>query len=151
LGLLPHGEIRLAEPGHMTFAPNNIGRHVSQISRVRVSSNRSPWLQAVKVGEVYSVPISTGCGKFVCTKEELQNLIDNGQIATQYVDLADNATMLSPYNPSGSMMAVEGLISTCGKIFGKMGNADRVGTNLYKNVPGNYDMQIFKSGVRYFK
>ena len=151
LGLVPYGEIRGAQEGSPTLTHNNIGRHVSQIVRTRVASNRSPWLQAVQVGDIFSVPVSHGEGKFICSPEEMQALIESGQIATQYVDLAGNATMESPFNPNGSAMAVEGILSPDGRVFGKMGHAERVGKNLYKNVPGEYDMKIFQSGVRYFR
>ena len=134
-----------------TLTYNNISRHVSTIVGIRVASNLSPWLSACKVGEVFSVPVSHGEGKIVAPAEELEKMLANGQIATQYVDLSGKPTMVSPYNPNGSMWAIEGITSPDGRIFGKMGHAERIGENLYKNVHGNYDMKIFESGVKYFK
>lgn len=150
LGLLPYGKIEAQTPWSPTLTFNNINKHVSVISRIRVSSNLSPWLSGVKVGDVFNVPISHGEGRFVASVEELTKLAENGQIATQYVDLCDNVTMLSPYNPNGSMLAIEGITSPDGRIFGKMGHAERTGKHLYKNVEGEYDMKIFESGVNYF-
>ena len=151
LGLVPYGEVRPLTEGSPTLTYNNISRHVSTIVGIRVASNLSPWLSACKVGEVYSVPVSHGEGKIVAPAEELEKMLANGQIATQYVDLSGKPTMVSPYNPNGSMWAIEGITSPDGRIFGKMGHAERIGENLYKNVHGNYDMKIFESGVKYFK
>ena len=151
LGLVPYGEVRPLTEGSPTLTYNNISRHVSTIVDIRVASNLSPWLSACKVGEVYSVPVSHGEGKIVAPAEELEKMLANGQIATQYVDLSGKPTMVSPYNPNGSMWAIEGITSPDGRIFGKMGHAERIGENLYKNVHGNYDMKIFESGVKYFK
>ena len=151
LGLVPYGEVRPLTEGSPTLTYNNISRHVSTIVGIRVASNLSPWLSACKVGEVYSVPVSHGEGKIVAPADELEKMLANGQIATQYVDLSGKPTMVSPYNPNGSMWAIEGITSPDGRIFGKMGHAERIGENLYKNVHGNYDMKIFESGVKYFK
>ena len=151
LGLVPYGEVRPLTEGSPTLTYNNISRHVSTIVGIRVASNLSPWLSACKVGEVFSVPVSHGEGKIVAPAEELERMLANGQIATQYVDLSGKPTMVSPYNPNGSMWAIEGITSPDGRIFGKMGHAERIGENLYKNVHGNYDMKIFESGVKYFK
>ena len=151
LGLVPYGEVRPLTECSPTLTYNNISRHVSTIVDIRVASNLSPWLSACKVGEVYSVPVSHGEGKIVAPAEELEKMLANGQIATQYVDLSGKPTMVSPYNPNGSMWAIEGITSPDGRIFGKMGHAERIGKNLYKNVHGNYDMKIFESGVKYFK
>lgn len=151
LGLVPYGEVRPLTESSPTLTYNNISRHVSTIVDIRVASNLSPWLSACKVGEVYSVPVSHGEGKIVAPAEELEKMLANGQIATQYVDLSGKPTMVSPYNPNGSMWAIEGITSPDGRIFGKMGHAERIGENLYKNVHGNYDMKIFESGVKYFK
>ena len=151
LGLVPYGEVRPLTEGSPTLTYNNISRHVSTIVDIRVASNLSPWLSACKVGEVYSVPVSHGEGKIVAPAEELEKMLANGQIATQYVDLSGKPTMVSPYNPNGSMWAIEGITSPDGRVFGKMGHAERIGENLYKNVHGNYDMKIFESGVKYFK
>ncbi|MCL2369762.1 MAG: phosphoribosylformylglycinamidine synthase [Firmicutes bacterium] len=150
LGLLPYGKIAPMKDDSPTLSFNNISRHVSTISRIRVASTLSPWFSGVEVGEIYNVPVSHGEGKFLATAKEIEQLIKDGQVATQYVDLSGNATMQSPYNPNGSMMAIEGITSKCGRILGKMGHSERVGKDLYKNVIGEYDMKIFKSGVEYF-
>lgn len=151
LGLVPYGDIRpqLEQAPTLTF--NNISRHVSTIVNVRVATNKSPWLSNVKVNDVYSVAVSHGEGRFVSSQQELDKIISSGQVATQYVDLQGNATMISPYNPNGSMYGIEGIISPDGRVLGKMGHSERIDSNLYKNVEGNYDMQLFKSGVDYFK
>lgn len=151
LGLVPYGDIREQKPQAPTLTFNNISRHVSTMVRVRVATNKSPWLSSVKVDDVFSVPVSHGEGRFVASEEELEKLIKAGQVATQYVDLLGNATMQSPYNPNGSMYAIEGIISPDGRVLGKMGHAERLDSNLYKNVEGNYDMKLFESGVKYFK
>ncbi|MDD4316007.1 MAG: phosphoribosylformylglycinamidine synthase subunit PurQ, partial [Clostridia bacterium] len=150
LGLLPHGKIEAQTAESPTLTYNNINRHVSTISRIRVASNLSPWFNGVCVGDVFNVPISHGEGRFVANATEMSKLIDNGQIATQYVDLSDNVTMLSPWNPNGSMLAIEGITSPDGRILGKMGHAERIGKNLYKNIGGEFDMKIFESGIGYF-
>ena len=151
LGLVPYGEVRALASDAPTLTYNNITRHVSTMVNVRVASNLSPWLSACKVGEVYSVPVSHGEGKFVAPASALEALAANGQIATQYVDLAGNPTMESPFNPNGSMMAIEGITSPDGRVFGKMGHAERIGENLYRNFKGSFDMKLFESGVGYFK
>ena len=151
LGLVPYGEVLPLMSDSPTLTFNNISRHVSTVVNIRVASNLSPWLSACKVGEVYSVPVSHGEGKIVAPQKKLEIMRANGQIATQYVDLEGKPTMVSPYNPNGSMWAIEGITSPDGRVFGKMGHAERIGENLYKNVPGNYDMKIFASGVKYFK
>ena len=151
LGLVPYGEVRPLTEGSPTLTYNNISRHVSTMVNIRVASNLSPWLSACNVGDVYTVPVSHGEGKIVAPLEELEKMRANGQIATQYVDLGGSPTMVSPYNPNGSRWAIEGITSPDGRIFGKMGHAERIGENLYKNVHGNYDMKIFESGVKYFK
>ena len=151
LGLVPYGEVRPLTEGSPTLTYNNISRHVSTMVNIRVASNLSPWLSACKVGEVYSVPVSHGEGKVVAPESELETMLSNGQIATQYVNLDGHPTMLSPFNPNGSRWAIEGITSPDGRIFGKMGHSERIGDNLYKNVRGNYDMKIFESGVKYFK
>ncbi len=151
LGLVPYGKIIGTDETCPTLTYNDIGRHQSRIVRVRVSSVKSPWLAGVKVGDVYSVPISHGEGKFISSPALMQRLIENGQIMTQYVDLAGNATMDVRFNPNGSMNAVEGILSPDGRVFGKMGHSERKGAALYKNVIGNYDMKLFESAVKYFK
>ena len=134
-----------------TLTYNNISRHVSTMVNIRVASAISPWLSACRVGEVYSVPVSHGEGKIVAPESELIKMKRGGQIATQYVDLNGVPTMESPFNPNGSMWAIEGITSPDGRVFGKMGHAERKGENLYKNFSGNFDMKIFESGVKYFK
>lgn len=150
LGLVPYGDIREQTADAPTLTFNNINRHISTIAEIRVATNKSPWLNACKVSEVYKVALSHGEGRFVSGAEELDKLIKNGQVATQYVDMLGNATMQSPYNPNGSMNAIEGIISPDGRVLGKMGHAERIDSDLYKNVEGNYDMKIFESGVKYF-
>ena len=151
LGLVPYGRIindLSADSPTLTF--NEIGRHQSKIVRVRVSSNKSPWLSLTREGEIYSVPISHGEGRFIAGSE-LKNLIGNGQIATQYVDLDGNATSDIRFNPNGSDYAIEGITSPDGRVLGKMGHSERIGAGLYKNVAGEYDMKLFASAVKYFK
>jgi phosphoribosylformylglycinamidine synthase len=151
LGLLPFGEMREQTPASPTLAPNTIGRHISSVVSLRVASNKGAWLNGLNVGDIYKAPVSHAEGRFVCEEKLLQELIDNGQIAAQYVDLQGNATMQPPYNPNGSTLAIEGLISPDGRIYGKMGHIERIGKDLYKNVQGKFDMRIFESGVKYFK
>ena len=148
---MPYGKIIETDETCPTLTYNNIGRHQSRIVNVRVASVKSPWLSGVCVGDVISVPISHGEGKFVADAELLKKLAENGQIMTQYVDLDGNATMDVRFNPNGSANAVEGILSPDGRVFGKMGHSERKGYGLYKNVPGNYDMKLFESAVRYFK
>lgn len=111
----------------------------------------SPWLKNTNVGDVYCVPISHGEGRFLASEEEIRRLASNGQIATQYVDLENNATNDIHFNPNDSMYAIEGITSPDGRVFGKMGHSERVGFGLYKNVIGDYDIKMFKSAVEYFK
>ena len=151
LGLVPYGKVCPLTENSPTLTYNNISRHVSTIADIRVASTLSPWLSACQVGEVYSVPVSHGEGKIVAPVKELELMKKNGQIATQYVDLSGKPTMVSPYNPNGSMWAIEGITSPDGRVFGKMGHSERKGENLYKNFDGNFDMKIFESGVKYFK
>ncbi|MDE6442394.1 MAG: phosphoribosylformylglycinamidine synthase [Clostridia bacterium] len=151
LGLVPYGKVSPLTENSPTLTFNNISRHVSTMVNIRVASNVSPWLAQCKVGEVYSVPVSHGEGKVVAPVSELEKMRKCGQIATQYVDLNGNTTMLSPFNPNGSMYAIEGITSPDGRVFGKMGHSERIGENLYKNYCGNFNMKIFESGVKYFK
>ncbi|MDE7163081.1 MAG: phosphoribosylformylglycinamidine synthase [Clostridia bacterium] len=151
LGLVPYGKVSPLTASSPTLTYNNISRHVSTMVNIRVASNLSPWLSGCNVGDVYSVPVSHGEGKVVAPQEELQKMLEGGQIATQYVDLNGKPTMVSPYNPNGSMWAIEGITSPDGRVFGKMGHSERVGKDLYKNYEGNFDMKIFESGVKYFK
>ena len=151
LGLVPFGKVVPLKESSPTLTFNNISRHVSTMVNIRVASNLSPWLAACKTGEIYSVPVSHGEGKLVASEKDLKIMAENGQIATQYVDLCGRPTMKSPYNPNGSMYAIEGITSPDGRVFGKMGHSERKGENLYKNYDGNFDMKIFESGVGYFK
>lgn len=151
LGLLPYGKIIDTDESCPTLTFNTISRHQSKIVRTRIASNKSPWLAGTEVGEVYSVPISHGEGRFFADEKLILELAKNGQIATQYVDFENNATGEIQFNPNNSAYAIEGITSLDGRVFGKMGHSERIGNGLYKNVPGNYDMKIFKSAVEYFK
>ena len=151
LGLVPYGKIIDTDENCPTLTFNVIGRHQSRIVRTRVASNNSPWLANTNVGDIYNVAISHGEGRFFASEELARQLIANGQVATQYVDLDDNATADVHYNPNGSIFAIEGITSPDGRVFGKMGHSERIGSGLYKNVPGNYDIGMFKAAVKYFK
>ncbi|MBR7112021.1 MAG: phosphoribosylformylglycinamidine synthase [Clostridia bacterium] len=151
LGLVPYGKIIDTDANCPTLTYNVIGRHQSKLVRTRVATNKSPWLAGTKVGDIYTVPISHGEGRFLASEELVKELAANGQIATQYVDLAGNPTMDSAFNPNGSIAAIEGIISPDGRVLGKMGHSERIGKNLYRNVLGEYDMQLFASAVKYFK
>ena len=151
LGLVPYGKIMDTDDTCPTLTFNTIGRHQSRIVRTRVASNKSPWLSLTNVGDVYNVPISHGEGKFLASEALVKQLAENGQIATQYVDLAGNPTMDAAFNPNGSVCAIEGITSPDGRIFGKMGHSERIGKNLYRNVPGEYDIRMFEAAVKYFK
>ena len=140
LGLVPYGEIRDMDEECATLTYNTIGRHQSCLARTEIISNKSPWLAATTPGEIYTVPISHGEGRFIAPQSLIDRLQKNGQIATQY----------SEYNPNGSYMAIEGITSPDGRVFGKMGHAERRGKYLYTNVPGRYDMKLFESAVKYF-
>ncbi len=150
LGLVPNGEIVDIDENSPTLTFNTIARHQSMIVRTVVASNKSPWLARTKVGEVYNVPISHGEGRFLCSEETARALAANGQVATQYADLNGNATMDISHNPNGSVLAIEGITSKDGRVFGKMGHSERIGNNLYINVDGKYDMQMFEAAVDYF-
>ncbi len=151
LGLVPYGKIIDTDESCPTLTYNTISRHQSKIVRTRIASNKSPWLKGVKVGDIISVPISHGEGRFLADENLIKNLAENGQIATQYVDLNGNATYDIQYNPNNSMYAIEGITSPDGRVFGKMGHSERVGNGLYKNVVGEYDIKMFESAVKYFK
>ena len=151
LGLVPYGEIRPLVAESPTLTYNNIARHVSRLVNIRVASVKSPWLSACGVGDVFSVPVSHGEGKFVAPADALESLRKNGQVATQYCDLSGAPTMQYPFNPNGSVWAIEGITSPDGRVLGKMGHTERTGENLYKNCPPVLDMKLFESGVRYFK
>ena len=151
LGLVPYGKIIDTDENCPTLTFNTIARHQSRIVRTRVASNKSPWLALTNVGDVYSVPISHGEGRFLADEALIRQLAENGQIATQYVDFDDRATGDVHFNPNDSMYAIEGITSPDGRVFGKMGHSERIGAGLYKNVPGEYDIQMFKAAVKYFK
>lgn len=151
LGLVPYGRILDTDENCPTLTYNTIGRHQSRIVRTRIASNKSPWLSHTQPGEVYSVPISHGEGRFFASESLIKQLAENGQIATQYCDLDGNATSDIHFNPNNSAFAVEGITSPDGRVFGKMGHSERIDTGLYKNVDGNYDIGLFRSAVEYFK
>ncbi len=151
LGLVPYGRIIDTDETCPTLTFNSIGRHQSKITRVKVASNKSPWLSYTAPGDIYSVPISHGEGRFIAEEKLIRKLADNGQIATQYVDLDGDPSSDVNFNPNNSMYAIEGITSPDGRIFGKMGHAERIGLGLYKNVPGNYDIHMFEAAVRYFQ
>ncbi len=151
LGLVPYGRIIDTDADCPTLTFNTIGRHQSRLVRTRIASNKSPWLAATGVGDIYTVPISHGEGRFLASEELILSLAANGQIATQYVDLDGNPTDDIRFNPNNSAFAIEGITSPDGRVFGKMGHSERIGNGLYKNVLGIYDMQMFQSAVKYFK
>lgn len=151
LGLVPFGKIIDTDETCPTLTYNDIGRHQSRMVRTRVASNKSPWLMEAEPGAVYNVPISHGEGKFIVSDEMLAKLIENGQVATQYVDLDGNATMDIRFNPNGSVCAIEGITSPDGRVLGKMGHSERFEDGLYQNVAGEYDMGLFRSAVLYFE
>ena len=150
LGLVPYGKIIDTDASCPTLAHNIIGRHQSKLVRTRVCTNKSPWLMGTEVGEIYTVPISHGEGRFLADEALALKLAENGQIATQYVDLDGNPSMDTAFNPNGSIFAIEGITSPDGRVLGKMGHSERIGKGLYKNVDGEYDMKLFESAVKYF-
>ncbi len=151
LGLVPYGEIRDTDCDSPTLTFNKIGRHVSCMVDTKIVSNKSPWLWGTETGDVYTIPVSHGEGRFFANDDVVKNLITNGQVATQYVDFNGNASYDIRFNPNGSVYAIEGITSPDGRVLGKMGHSERIGTNLYKNIPGCKDQKIFKSGIDYFK
>ena len=152
LGLLPYGKIIDMDETMPTLTFNDIARHQSKLVNTKIVSKLSPWFSKVDLGEEFMIPISHGEGKFVASDEVMKELIKNGQIATQYVDLDGNATYDIEYNPNGSSYAVEGITSPDGRILGKMGHSERSYRNdILKNVPGNKDQKIFESGVEYYR
>ena len=150
LGLVPYGEIRELKPNDPTLTFNTVGRHISHMAYTRVTSVKSPWFSGVEAGDVFAVPVSHGEGRFMADDETVKRLIENGQVATQYVDLNGNPSDDIAYNVNGSICAIEGITSPDGRILGKMGHSERKGENLYANVPFNKDQKIFESGVKYF-
>lgn len=151
LGLVPEGKIVDGREDSPTLTYNKIGRHASCLVRTGIASVKSPWLAGVEAGDVFTIPVSHGEGRFIASDEVLKQLAVNGQIATQYVDFDGTPSMDIAFNPNGSAMAIEGITSPDGRILGKMGHSERIGKNLYKNVAGEKDQKIFESGVNYFK
>ena len=151
LGLVPFGKIVPLTSESPTLTYNTIGRHQSQLALTKICTNKSPWLMHCKVGEVHNIPISHGEGRFVASEEVIKDLIANGQVATQYVDLQGNPTMDLAFNPNSSMCAIEGIISPDGRVLGKMGHTERISENTCVNVDGNKEQLLFKGGVDYFK
>lgn len=151
LGLVPYGEIVDMTDESPTLTFNTIARHQSMMVNTRIASNKSPWLYGCEVGDIHTIPISHGEGRFVAPLSLIQRLANNGQIATQYVDMDGKPTMDIRYNPNTSIDAIEGITSPDGRVFGKMGHSERKGSFICKNVQGNKDQKIFESGVAYFK
>ena len=151
LGLVPYGRILDMDETMPTLTFNTIARHQSKIVRTRVASNKSPWLALADMDEIYNVAISHGEGRFLASEELVAKLAANGQICTQYVDMAGNATGEIQFNPNDSVYAIEGITSPDGRVLGKMGHNERYYPGLYRNVPGNYDMHIFEAAVKYFR
>lgn len=151
LGLVPYGEITPQKEDSPTLTTNNIGRHISKSVYTKVVSNKSPWLRKAELGGVYAIPASHGEGRFVASEEWIKKLVDNGQIATQYVDVDGNPTMNEDYNPNGSYYAIEGITSPDGRVLGKMAHSERRGEAVAMNIYGNQNQSIFESGVEYFK
>ncbi|TCT16723.1 phosphoribosylformylglycinamidine synthase [Natranaerovirga pectinivora] len=150
LGLVPYGDIRDQKDDSPTLTMNTIGRHISLMANTKIVSNKSPWFSNCKVGDIHTIPLSHGEGRFVASKEWIDQLFKNGQVATQYVDFDGKPTMNETFNPNGSYYAIEGITSPDGRILGKMGHSERIGTGVAKNIIGNQDQKIFKSGVEYF-
>ncbi|MDD3173233.1 MAG: phosphoribosylformylglycinamidine synthase [Herbinix sp.] len=151
LGLVPYGEITPQKEDSPTLATNNIGRHISKSVYTKVVTNKSPWLMKAELGGVYSIPASHGEGRFVASEEWIKKLFENGQVATQYVDLSGNPTMDEDFNPNGSYYAIEGITSPDGRVLGKMTHSERRGDSVAINISGNQNQSIFESGVSYFK
>ena len=151
LGLVPYGEIRPMDDQCPTLTYNLIGRHQSRYVTTRVASVQSPWMLRSNVGDLHTVPISHGEGRFVASDEMVRRLIQNGQVATQYVDLAGRPSMDIDVNPNGSVQAIEGVFSPDGRVFGKMGHLERRGQYVGLNIPGNKHQPLFESGAEYFK
>ncbi|HWI55139.1 MAG TPA: phosphoribosylformylglycinamidine synthase subunit PurQ, partial [Desulfobacteria bacterium] len=151
LGLVPYGEIIDITEDCPTLTFNNIGRHISCLVRTKIVSSVSPWFSNVNVGDVHTIAVSHGEGRFVASDKVMEGLVLNGQIATQYVDCDGNPTYDIAYNPNGSYHAVEGITSPDGRVLGKMGHSERIGANVYVNVPGEKDQRIFEAGIQYFK
>lgn len=151
LGLVPYGDIRPLTDDAPTLTFNTLGRHVSRMTYTRISSVKSPWLAGCEVGDIHCIPVSHGEGRFFADEAVMESLIENGQVATQYVTPDGVPAAETTWNPNGSVCAVEGITSPDGRVLGKMGHSERRGDNLYRNVPGEKDQKLFESGVRYFQ
>ncbi len=151
LGLVPYGEITDMQEDDPTLTTNSIGRHISQSVYTKVVTNKSPWLQKAELGGIYAIPASHGEGRFVASDAWIQKLMENGQVATQYVDIDGNPTMNESFNPNGSYLAIEGITSPDGRVLGKMAHSERRGDGVALNIVGNQNQYIFESGVAYFK
>ncbi len=151
LGLLPYGEIREMDEESPTLTFNKIGRHISRMVQTKVVSNLSPWFINVKVGDIFTIPISHGEGRLISNEKIFKEMTKNGQIATQYVDFCGNANYDGSFNPNGSFQCIEGITSPDGRILGKMGHSERIGKHLYKNIAGKSDQRLFEAGISYFK
>lgn len=151
LGLLPSGHVETLTAEHPTLTFNTIGRHLSHMVQTKVISTKSPWMSEAKAGEIYTVPISHGEGRFIASPQQVLEFNKSGQIATQYVDFDGIASMDGRFNPNQSVAAIEGIYSPDGRVFGKMAHSERCGQGISKNIPGNLEMPIFTSGVKYFK
>lgn len=149
-GLATHGKVNPTDSESATLVHNDISRHISQYVQTRITNNSSPWLSNMEVGEIHTLPVSHGEGKFHAPQEVIAHLAANGQIATQYCDSTGQPTMQHPFNPNGSLAAIEGITSPCGRIFGKMAHSERHSDSVAKNIPGNKSQPIFEAGVRYF-
>ncbi len=150
LGLVPYGKITTQQENSPTLTTNSIGRHISKSVYTKVVTNKSPWLQEAELGGVYAIPASHGEGRFVADEEWIKKLFENGQVATQYVDVEGNPTMNEDFNPNGSYYAIEGITSPDGRVLGKMAHSERRGQGVAMNIYGNQDQKIFLSGVKYF-
>jgi phosphoribosylformylglycinamidine synthase len=150
LGLVPYGEITSQKEDSPTLTTNKIGRHISKSVYTKVVSNKSPWLRLAELGGIYAIPASHGEGRFVASKEWIEKLYANGQVATQYADLNGNPTMNEDFNPNGSFCAIEGITSPDGRIFGKMAHSERRGDAVAVNIAGEQNQHIFEAGVSYF-
>lgn len=151
LGLVPYGEIRDLDSDMPTLTFNTIGRHISRMAYTRIASVKSPWFANVEVGDIHTIALSHGEGRFIASPEQIAELAANGQIATQYVNTDGVATYDSEWNPNGSVSSVEGILSPDGRILGKMGHSERIGKDIAKNVPGAKDQKLFEAGINYFK
>ena len=151
LGLVPYGEIRDLDESMPTLTFNTIGRHISRMAYTRIASNKSPWFANVETGDIHSIALSHGEGRFIASDEQIAQLAADGQIATQYVNLEGKATYDGEWNPNGSIAAIEGILSPDGRILGKMGHSERIGANITSNVPGAKNQRLFEAGVNYFK